>query len=68
MSLHILMFESEEVTHYVDTKNRLNAEKLLTLVPSALHALFWIIFTAFIESRYYYYLHFVEMKIEVWGG
>ena len=51
MSLHILVFEPEEERYSIDTKNKVNAEKLLTHVPSALHALFWIILTTFIQSR-----------------
>ena len=39
MSLHILMFESVEETHPIDTKNRVNPEKLLTHMSGALHAL-----------------------------
>ena len=39
MTTYILMFESEEETQHIDTKNGVNPEKLLTHVSGALHAL-----------------------------
>lgn len=65
MALHILVFEPEEERYHIDTTNIVNPEKLLTHVPSALHALFWIILTTFKQSKYCYYLHFAEVEFEV---
>lgn len=59
------MFEAVEETHPIDTKNRVNPEKLLTHMSGALHALFQILLTTFLQSRYYYYLHFAEVEFEV---
>lgn len=64
MSLHILKFESVEEAYHRDTKNRMNPEKLVTHVSWALHVLFWIILTTFLQSRYYYYLYFAAVEYE----
>lgn len=65
MTTYILMFESEEETQHIHTKNGVNPEKLLTHVSGALHALFWIILPKFLQSRYFYYLQFAEVESEV---
>lgn len=65
MSLYILKFESVEEAYHIDTKNRMNPEKLVTPVSWTLYVFFfWIILTTFLQSRYYYYLYFAVVEYE----